>query len=343
MRGRLRFFAARLLALAAAGAVAAASAPATARASDVGPIVKVRLEPADPDEFAGREVVRDRLAEPTVLELSVVGFPEFSVARVRQCELGTRQVCAAGLPVHFGEQGTARFQFLVAPPRAGACRAETLACLVRVDAPDVAASFRIVFHDAVPPAGSVAVTPVRNLHAGDEVRVDATGFPAGAEVAPLLCAVPHRSGREGCSAPGTTVVVGADGRATTSFRLPARLGTVIRSCGRTTRCGISMVGASVDPGAAVVPVSFASPPGADYDARRLVGGLGIAFGFALVAVWLVRRTDWSPVGEIAAPEIDDAEYADLDALVAAQEAAEAAAEEAGLIEPHRRVSPAPGS
>ncbi len=37
----------------------------------------------------------------------------------------------------------------------------------------------------------------------------------------------------------------------------------------------------------------------------------------LVAIWLVRRTDWRPVGEAAAPEIDDAEYADLDSIIAA--------------------------
>ncbi len=29
------------------------------------------------------------------------------------------------------------------------------------------------------------------------------------------------------------------------------------------------------------------------------------------------RTDWSAIGEAAAPEIDNAEYADLDAIVAA--------------------------
>ena len=31
----------------------------------------------------------------------------------------------------------------------------------------------------------------------------------------------------------------------------------------------------------------------------------------------MRRTDWAPVGEVAAPEIDEAAYADLDAIIAA--------------------------
>lgn len=42
----------------------------------------------------------------------------------------------------------------------------------------------------------------------------------------------------------------------------------------------------------------------------------LALALGLVS-WLVRRTDWSPAGEAAAPEIDEAEYADLDAIVAA--------------------------
>jgi hypothetical protein len=36
-----------------------------------------------------------------------------------------------------------------------------------------------------------------------------------------------------------------------------------------------------------------------------------------IAAWLLVRTDWAAVGEAAAPEIDGAEYADLDAIIAA--------------------------
>ena len=68
---------------------------------------------------------------------------------------------------------------------------------------------------------------------------------------------------------------------------------------------------------APVALSFASPPGADYTAGRVAAGLAVALALVAVAAHLVRRTDWSPVGEEAAPEIDDADYADLDAIVAA--------------------------
>jgi hypothetical protein len=64
-------------------------------------------------------------------------------------------------------------------------------------------------------------------------------------------------------------------------------------------------------------------PGAAYDPMRIGIGLGIATILLLVALFFVRRTDWSAVGEAAAPEIDEAEYADLDAIVAELDAMEA--------------------
>jgi hypothetical protein len=73
--------------------------------------------------------------------------------------------------------------------------------------------------------------------------------------------------------------------------------------------------------AAITPrlatVTFATPPGAEYDAGRLVLGLGVAVLLVAIAAGLIFRTDWSAVGEAAAPEIDDVDYADLDAIIAA--------------------------
>jgi hypothetical protein len=69
--------------------------------------------------------------------------------------------------------------------------------------------------------------------------------------------------------------------------------------------------------APVVPITFAVPPGADYDPTRLLLGLALAALFVAIGAWLVLRSDWSAIGEAAAPEIDDAEYADLDAIIAA--------------------------
>lgn len=62
--------------------------------------------------------------------------------------------------------------------------------------------------------------------------------------------------------------------------------------------------------------------GVEYDPIRLTTGVGLAVLFLITAAVLVRTTDWSAVGEASAPEIDDAEYADLDAIAAAFEAGE---------------------
>lgn len=58
---------------------------------------------------------------------------------------------------------------------------------------------------------------------------------------------------------------------------------------------------------------------AEYDPARLTAGIGAAAVLLATAGWLVRATDWSTVGEAAAPEIDGATYADLDAIIAGLE------------------------
>ena len=98
---------------------------------------------------------------------------------------------------------------------------------------------------------------------------------------------------------------------------PGRVGTERAPCFRGDDCGISVASRDVFARAPVVPISFAAPPGADYDPTRLALGLGLAVLLLAIAAVLIRRTDWSAVGEAAAPEIDDAEYADLDAIIAA--------------------------
>ena len=81
---------------------------------------------------------------------------------------------------------------------------------------------------------------------------------------------------------------------------------------------------SVDAVSATAPPRSAVEPDVlvDYDPVRLTMGVGLAVMFLVTAAVLVRTTDWSTVGEASAPEIDDAEYADLDAMAAAFEAGE---------------------
>jgi hypothetical protein len=113
-------------------------------------------------------------------------------------------------------------------------------------------------------------------------------------------------------------VVGADGRGSTT--LVVRTGPVGRDrvgCGRNERCAVAVLTEHRGTAGRVVPVEFAELQGAGYDPPRVALGLGVAALLLALAFALYRGTDWTPAHEATAPEIDDAEYADLDAIVAA--------------------------
>jgi hypothetical protein len=154
---------------------------------------------------------------------------------------------------------------------------------------------------------------------GRTVTVAVADFPRGATVDVMLCAAPASAGRR-CGAPGptTTLTVGADGTGRARLRIvPGPVGADRVPCERGDACGVSVVARDAATQAAVEPIVFAAPPGAAYDPARVALGLAIAALLVAIAAGLILGTDWSPVGEAAAPEIDDAEYADLDAIVAA--------------------------
>jgi hypothetical protein len=286
---------------------------------------RIAMVPIDPDQFAGSEPAIDGLPPLAVLRIAAAGFDPHVSGAVEQCEITVGIRCSNPIPVRFDDGGRAEFQYLLRQPTPAACRASSARCVVRLRAEGKSAVTRIVFVDSFPEPGRIVVEPVGDLQLGDRVNVRVTGFPRGIQVSPVLCAPPFRSGVGGCSTPQNRMTIGADGTAETFFTIPlGRVGASSLPCDRRHRCGISVVGRASDPGAAVVLISFADPPGAAYDAGRVYSGIGAAFLLMLVAWWLVRRTDWSPVGEVAAPEIDNAEYADLDAIVAELDAAEAA-------------------
>ena len=233
--------------------------------------------------------------------------------------------------MQFDAGGEARFQYLVsndflAPePVPGRCRASTTPCTIEVrsvanESEAARGEIQTIFGDALPPAGRITVTPATELSLdGRQVTVKVRDYPPGVEVTAMLCAAPAATGAS-CGAPGPTapLVVGPDGTGTTGlFIRPGPVGAVGAACLRGDDCGVSVSSDDVFARAPVVPITFAAPPGADYDPTRLALGLGIAAFLALLASVLIRRTDWAPVGEAAAPEIDDAEYADLDAIIAA--------------------------
>jgi hypothetical protein len=236
--------------------------------------------------------------------------------------------CFNPIPVQSDEDGVARFQYLVTAdfaygrPVPGRCRAGTAPCTVVVSENDGddRAQIQTIFGDTIAPPGRIAVTRADGLSLdGEKITVTVSDYPPGVEVFAMLCAAPDAAGRR-CGAPGpqAPLVVGRDGTGSTELVIePGPVGAERVPCTRGSDCGISVVSREVFARAPVVPISFAGRGGAAYDPTRLLLGLAIALLLIAIATWLLVRTDWSAVGEAAAPEIDDAEYADLDAIIAA--------------------------
>ena len=269
-----------------------------------------------------------RLESGTVLRMHVFGFESFTRAVAEQCAPNGLPGCGNQIRVQFDEFGQANFQYLItnsflnSQPVPGGCRANAAPCTISVRSLDnnARAEIQTIFVDAVPRPGSISVTPSHGISIdGETVTVEVRDFPPGAQLNAMLCAAPEATGPR-CGAPGPTapLVVGPDGTGRTRLVVaPGSVGSSRTRCSRTADCGISVASDTVFARAPVVPISFAGPPGADYDPRQLALGLGLAAALVAIATWLILRTDWAPVGEAAAPEIDDAEYADLDAIIAA--------------------------
>jgi hypothetical protein len=287
----------------------------------------VELTADDADGFPDPDPAVDRLESGAVLRIHVTGFDEFAEAHVEQCITVARQWCDNRLPVQFGEDGSALFQYQVTDDFAvaadhGRCRAYEAPCLVVVTGADGEARTQVltVFGDAAPPPGRIEVTPRTGLEDGQAVTVTVEGFPAGAQVWAKLCVPPATTGSEHCGEPGPTapLTARADGTGRTTLMVrTGPVGTEGIPCRHDQPCGVSVASETVFARTAVVPISF-TPPGANYDPARTSAGLAVAAALLASVTWLVRRTDWTPIGEAHAPEIDDADYADLDALVAAQ-------------------------
>jgi hypothetical protein len=319
------------LAFAVAGAVPTAGVHAAAATGEgqavLGPVVSLRATEESSDAFPAPTPAVGALEPGTVLQLHVSGFESFGVVRVRQCVQAAPRRCGNALDAQLAEDGTAAFQYLVhtdfaGDAASGGCRARAAAACSIV-AEDVDGDARIevvtVFDDPLPPPARVTVTPRTGVAPGDELRVTIEDAPRGSDLTVLLCGAPATHGPARCSPISSGAVRAAgDGTVSVTATIPAGpIGTDEVLCRREQVCGISVVAPRALVQAEVVRLGFAIPPGAAYDGGRLALGLGGAALLLLAAVWLVRRTDWAAIGEEAAPEIDDAEYADLDAIVAA--------------------------
>ena len=271
----------------------------------LGPVVVV--------ERHGRPQAVGELRPDTVLQLRLRGFDRRTTVRVAQCSGGR---CANAIRAHIGPNGNAALDYLVVDDVGGSgrCRIDAPVCRIVAEAFDGEgrAEITTVFEDALPPPGMLEVSPRTRLRDGDDIDVRVTGVLPGARLAVVVCSRPRHPGEERCRpAARRDVTTDEAGAVATSLAVDAPACTGDRRCEVTVRSGRAFVRATP------VALSFASTPGVDYASGRVIGGLAFALALAGAALYLIRRTDWSPIGEEAAPEIDDAEYADLDAMVAA--------------------------
>jgi hypothetical protein len=309
---------------------------ASTDAAVLGP--EITVEADDDASFPETYDVADRLTPDTVVQLRVTGFEPFTRAVAEQCTPKASSGCGNQIPVQFDANGEAHFQYLVTDaflddalfadellrtqPVPGGCRADAAPCTIVVRAADGGrrGEIQTIFVDSIPPPGRIDVHPSTGLSLdGEIVTVTIRDYPPGADLTAMLCAAPDATGSR-CGEPGPSapLVVGQDGTGSAQLLVePGRVGSQQAQCSRGDDCGISVASDDVFARAPVVPISFAAPPGAAYDPSRLALALGLAAVLIAVAAWLIVGTDWSAVGEAAAPEIDDAEYADLDAIIAA--------------------------
>jgi len=302
------------------------TAPEGPRAPSLGPEVTVEAE--EGETFPASYEVADGLDHDTVLRMHVLGFEPFARAVAEQCAPSASRNCDNEIPVQFDADGEARFEYLISAEllgsraEPGGCGAGTAPCTIVVRALDgqKRGTIQTIFGDEVPPPGRIAVSRSKELSLdGETVTVQVRGYRPGVEVTAMVCAAPDATGPR-CGAPGPTapLVVGRDGTGRTQLDItPGRVGHELAPCRRGDDCGISVASEDVFARAPVVPITFAAPPGPAYDPTRLALGAGVATLLIATSAALLLRTDWAPVGEVAAPEIDNAEYADLDAIIAA--------------------------
>jgi hypothetical protein len=285
----------------------------------------VIVTPADSESFAERFEVADELAVGSVLRIDAAGF-EPGTGAVRQCVRASEIRCANRLDIDFDDDGVASFHYALGDPAAaveGGCGPRGDRCYVLVtDEADNHAEIDTVFGARAAPAGSVSVEPNAAIaNDGSDLEVSVVDHPPGTATV-LLCAAPATGGTQRCRAltePGG-LRVGPDGTGSASVLVtPGSVGSQRMPCDWRHRCAIVVDSDEAFTRAPPRPVGFAAPPGAGYDPGRLVIGLLVAGALVLVALWLAFFTDWAPIGEAAAPEIDEAEYADLDAIIDAMD------------------------
>jgi hypothetical protein len=161
-----------------------------------------------------------------------------------------------------------------------------------------------VFDRPAPPPVVVGAAPAR-IPPGASVTATAEQLRPGTEVSFVVCR-PDRPGEADCGTPTVPVRVGADG--TASGRITVGPGR----CPRGSTCAVAVVAGDSGP-LAFARLQLIGRSGATYADTRVRAGLAAALALLLIAAWVLRRTDWTPVDgdPFAGVHIPDDPFADV--------------------------------
>ena len=266
---------------------------------------EVRVTAWGETDFADAEPV-DGLPDTTVLRVTVTGFVADTTGEAAQCAptRAGHEACRGRFPVRFDERGTARFQFLVAADR---CQHDR-PCLFWVRGEgNRRMAVPLMFGARAPAAATLTVVPDDGLEDGKTVQVSVAGLSPRSRPKVVQCAPPGLPVAERCEElrPANPLVVGADGRGSTSVAVTAgEVGSGRHPCRRGNRCGIALASEGALVRAAFVPVDFSAGASASYDPKRVAVGFAAAMALLSIAFWLIRTTDWREPTEAATPAMD---------------------------------------
>ena len=247
----------------------------------------VRIDARRNGPFAvGLEPV-DELGDGEVRLVDVRADVGVVTGLARQCA-GDLRSCEPAVPVQTDFGGRARFLF-----QFHACDG----CVLDIELADEPIVAPLVFGARGPRPGRVSV--VGSAREGRRLRVEASGFPAGASGVVTQCGPPGPVDRRACGAPALRVPIrfGPSGEAHIDYPVyVGRVGAAGVACNRGRSCAVAVLVDGTVGVDALAVVSFAGSDGAAYDGGRVLFGLALAAVLLVIASLLTRRTDWSAVG-----------------------------------------------
>jgi hypothetical protein len=254
----------------------------------------VRLVARSADALPSVPDVIGDLESGSVMIIALSGLEEGSPATVHQCRAGAQVAsdCRSGLPVTVGDDGRATVAVDVeARFGIGRVEAEVVECRREECSVVVFGSSRLevvtVFDRPAPPPPTVRADPAA-VPPGGTLTATAQALRPGTDVAFVVCR-PGGEGDADCGPPTESVLVDDEGQATASVTVnPGR-------CPRGTTCAVAVVAEDGGP-RAFANLHLIGRSGATYDDTRLAVGLAVAGLLLVVALVLLRTTDWTPVG-----------------------------------------------